>query len=196
MGEVYNSVIGFLPQSGSSRSRLGWKGMVSIMRARAGRDYAQRLCRGQQPGAGCCGGTGATLSRGGAEAQVVARALPVQGVAGERNHLPHHPNLTVTLENVLFLFFFFFFLRGSLCARRRNRVTGSCGCIRVIEALHFLGCMALIVGFSICFSGFAPSPPPPPRSFSAGSSAAVEVAPSFILLVTGGQISPKANWGQ
>lgn len=59
MGEVYNSVIGFSPQSGSSCSQLGLDVMVSIMCrqwARAGRDYVQRLCSGQQMGAGCWGG--------------------------------------------------------------------------------------------------------------------------------------------
>lgn len=71
MGEVYNPVIGFSPQSGSSRSQLGLGVMVSIMRL-------------QQTAAGCCGANGAMLSLGGAEAQVAAHALLVR-VMVEKN---------------------------------------------------------------------------------------------------------------
>lgn len=61
MGEVCNSVIGFSPQSGSSRSRLGLDVMVSITRhpwARARRKYAQGLAVGSKRVQGAAGQTG------------------------------------------------------------------------------------------------------------------------------------------
>lgn len=72
MGEVYNPVIGFSPQSGSSCSPLPLGVMVSIKRL-------------QQTGAGCWGANGAVLSLGGAQAQVAAHTLLGWVMVGEKN---------------------------------------------------------------------------------------------------------------
>lgn len=72
MGEVYNPVIGFSPQSGSSCSPLPLGVMVSIKRL-------------QQTGAGCWGANGAMLSLGGAQAQVAPHTLLGRVMFGEKN---------------------------------------------------------------------------------------------------------------